>query len=85
MNLTSIMVLSALYISVSGSLPATASVKYIEIWLLFNLIYPFLIILTQTCLHLSKKEAKKGNDVQPVQMRSVLPFLLSEQGWPIQL
>ena len=66
-NLTCMMVLSAMYISVSGSLPTTASIKYIEIWLLFNLIYPFLIILAQTCLHLAKNEEKKKTYVNPCQ------------------
>ena len=64
-NLTCMMVLSALYISVSSNLPATASIKYIEIWLLFNLIYPFLIVLAQTFLHLEKnKQKNKKENIQ---------------------
>ena len=53
-NLTSMMVLSAIYVSVSSSLPATASIKNVEIWLLFSFIYPFLIVLTQTFIQRSK-------------------------------
>ena len=62
-NLTCMMVLSALYISVSGSLPATASIKYIEIWLLFNLIYPFLIVIVQTFLFLAKRQERKESTI----------------------
>ena len=53
-NLTSMMVLSAIYVSVSSSLPSTASIKNVEIWLLFSFIYPFLIVLTQTFIQRSK-------------------------------
>ena len=47
-NMTCMMVLSALYVSVSNSLPTTSYIKYVEIWLIFSLIYPFLIVLIQT-------------------------------------
>ena len=51
------MVLAALYISVSTSLPTTANIKYIDIWVLFSLIFPFIIILINSMLYF----AKKGN------------------------
>ena len=44
-NLTCLMVLAALYISVSESLNVTSKVTYINFWLLFNLIFPFVIVL----------------------------------------
>ena len=47
-NLTCMMVLSALYISVSNNLPSTSSIKMVEVWLLFSFLYPFVIILLQT-------------------------------------
>ena len=50
-NVTCMMVLSALYISVSNSLPATAEIKYIDIWLLYSLIFPFIIILINISLY----------------------------------
>ena len=56
-NITCMMVLAALYISVSTSLPSTANIKYIDIWLLFSLIFPFIIILINILLYF----AKKGN------------------------
>ena len=45
-NITCMMVLSSVYLSVSSSLPSTPSIKPVEWWLLFNLIYPFLVIIT---------------------------------------
>ena len=54
-NITCLMVLSALYISVSNSLPTTSSIKYIDIWLLFSLIFPFVIILLNIILYYIKK------------------------------
>ena len=44
-NITSMMVLTSIYLSVSGSLTATATIKPVETWLLFNLAYPFMIII----------------------------------------
>ena len=44
-NVTCMMVLASVYISVSTSLPLTASVKPVDIWLLFNLGYPFMVII----------------------------------------
>ena len=54
-NITCMMVLSALYISVSTSLPATSNIKYIDIWLLYSLVFPFLIILINLSLYYAKK------------------------------
>ena len=44
------MVLASVYLSVSSSLPTTPNIKPVEVWLLFNLAYPFLVILTNICL-----------------------------------
>ena len=49
-NITSMMVLTSIYLSVSTSLPSTPNIKPIEIWLLCNLIYPFLVILINIML-----------------------------------
>jgi hypothetical protein len=40
---------------VSSSLPPTASIKYIEIWLLFNLAYPVLVILVNVVLKVTNQ------------------------------
>ena len=44
-NITSMMVLVSIYLSVSGGLPPTPSIKPVEIWLLFNIFYPFMVIV----------------------------------------
>ena len=47
-NLTSLLVLTTLFISVSGSLPKTAYVKMIDIWLIFAQLIPFFEVLLHT-------------------------------------
>ena len=49
-NITSMMVLASIYLSVSTSLPSTPTIKPVEIWLLFNLFYPFLVIIINILL-----------------------------------
>ena len=44
-NITCMMVLASVYLSVSTSLPATATIKPVELWLLFNLAYPAMVIV----------------------------------------
>ena len=46
-NLTSLLVLTTLFISVSQSLPPTAYVKMIDIWLIFAQLIPFLEVRDQ--------------------------------------
>ena len=60
------MVLASVYLSVSSSLPGTPRIKPVEAWLLFNLAYPFLVIVTNTVLQVFEKKitesiASKGN------------------------
>ena len=43
-NITCMMVLASVYLSVSASLPTTSDIKPVEVWLLFNLGYPILVI-----------------------------------------
>ena len=49
-NLTSLLVLVTLFISVSDSLPRTSYVKLIDFWLIFNLLVPFIDILLHTII-----------------------------------
>ena len=49
-NITCMMVLASVYLSVSASLPSTPNVKPIEVWLLFSLSYPFFVILVNVIL-----------------------------------
>ena len=54
-NITSMMVLASIYLSVSSSLPNTGTINPMEVWVLVNLSYPLLVILTNVILqvHLS--------------------------------
>lgn len=47
-NLTSLLVLTTLFISVSDSLPKTAYLKGVDVWLVFNLLVPFAEVLLHT-------------------------------------
>ena len=48
LNVTVMLVLTTMFISVSNNLPKTSYIKMIDIWLLFNLIKPFNDILVTT-------------------------------------
>lgn len=49
-NLTSLLVLTTLFISVSNSLPKTSYVKMIDIWLIFCLCVPFVEVIIHTVI-----------------------------------
>ena len=49
-NITCMMVLASVYISVSANLPTTSTIKPIELWLIANLAYPFVVILSNIIL-----------------------------------
>merc|ERR1719239_2034075 len=47
-NLTSMLVLTALIVQVNDGLPDTSYLKMIDIWLFFNLLVPFILIIIHT-------------------------------------
>ena len=53
---TCMMVLASIYLYVNGSLPTTSSIKPVEVWLIFNLLYPCLIILSNVLLQVILKK-----------------------------
>ena len=53
-NITCMMVLASVYLSVSTSLPTTSGIKPIEVWLLFSLIYPVLVIVINIWIQVIK-------------------------------
>ena len=55
-NITCMMVLASVYLSVSASLSITSGIKPVEIWLIFNLAYPFLTILVNVLLQVRSLE-----------------------------
>ena len=56
-NITCMMVLASVYLSVSASLPTTSGIKPVEVWLLVNLGYPFLVILVNIAQQAGTVEA----------------------------
>merc|ERR1719410_1572825 len=62
-NITCMMVLASIYLSVSTSLPNTPSIKPVEIWLLASFIYPFMVITVNIALQVleRKKESIVNN------------------------
>ena len=53
-NVTTLLVLTTLFIGVSNSLPKTAYIKMIEIYLIFSLFIPFCEVLVITALDLMR-------------------------------
>ena len=42
------LVLTTMFINVSNNLPKTSYMKMMDVWLLFNLMYPFIVVLMHT-------------------------------------
>merc|ERR1719320_4754 len=58
-NLTGMLVLCTMFVSVSSNLPVTSDIKMIEVWLIFSLLVPF----TEVLLHVymdSLREEDRG-------------------------
>ena len=60
-NLTSQLVLTTLFISVSKSLPPTAYVKMIDVWLIFSQLIPFVEVILHTYM-----DCLRNNDERQV-------------------
>jgi len=58
-NLTALLVLTTLFISVSGGLPSTAYVKMIDIWLIFAQMIPFFEVLLHTFIDLMRVDEEQ--------------------------
>ena len=61
-NITCMTVLASLYILFSSVVPQTSYIKSVDIWFLFNLIYPFCLILLHILIQ--KLEIEKGRGTQ---------------------
>jgi hypothetical protein len=62
-NITCMTVLASLYILFSSVVPQTSYVKLVDIWFLFNLVYPFILILNQIFIQKSRLEEKQVDKV----------------------
>ena len=59
MNLTSMLVLTTMFINVSNSLPKTSYMKMVDAWLLFNLLYPFIVVLLHTYMDTLRNDEER--------------------------
>ena len=58
-NLTALLVLTTLFIGISNSLPNTAYVKLIDIWLIGHLLIPFFEVLLHTFIDFLRTEVAR--------------------------
>ena len=59
-NLTTMLVMTTIFISKMESLPPTSDIKMIDIWLILCQIYPFLEVVLLTAMEYRKEDKKKG-------------------------
>ena len=59
MNLTCMLVLTTMFINVSNNLPTTSYMKMIDVWLLFNLILPFIVVLMHTYMDTLRNDEER--------------------------
>ncbi len=62
LSLTIMLVMYTMYQSISQSLPQTAYLKFIDVWLMFCLLVPFLVFVVQVFL---KLEFHSKNEIIP--------------------
>ena len=62
-NLTALLVLTTLFISVSSSLPLTAYVKMVDIWLIFAQVIPWIEVLLHTLTDMMRTEGEEGREI----------------------
>ena len=68
-NLTTMLVIVTLFVSVSENLPATSYMKMMDIWLLFNLFVPFLLILIHTYMENLREDGMESNNKESISSR----------------
>ena len=89
-NVTTMLVLVTLFLSVSGSLPTTSYIKMVDVWFIFNLMIPFCEVILHTYidnLRLNKDEEREINhhgkkikvgEKAPIHVQSYDPNLVSQ-------
>ena len=71
-NLTCMLVLTTMFINVSNNLPKTSYIKMMDIWLIFNLLLPFMEVLLHTYIDYLRNDEDReinhhGTTVKPNQ------------------
>ena len=62
-NVTTMLVLTTLFISISGSLPTTSYIKMIDIWMIFSLMIPFFEVLVITYIDNLRQEQENEREI----------------------
>ena len=60
------LVLTTMFISVSNNLPTTAYIKMIDVWLIFTLLIPFLLVLLHTYMDSLRTEASENEEERTI-------------------
>ena len=68
-NLTVMLVLTTFFVNISNKLPSTSYIKMVDIWLIFNLIIPFVEVLIHTYKVQPIKVIKTSNHFRTACMR----------------
>ena len=63
-NLTTMLVMTTIFISKMEGLPPTSDIKMIDIWLIFCLLVPFAFTLVQTAIECYREDDKEKQDEQ---------------------
>ena len=63
-HLTTMLVMYTLYQGVSASMPKTADLKFIDIWLLYGLVVPFVTFVVETILRLLSTDIEEEEKVE---------------------
>ena len=53
------LVLTTMFINVSNNLPKTSYMKMVDVWLLFNLLYPFIVVLIHTYMDTLRNDEER--------------------------
>ena len=57
------LVLTTIFIDVSNNLPKTSYMKMIDIWLLVNLLLPFMVVLMHTIMDTLREEVEQNHSI----------------------
>ena len=69
LNVTVMLVLTTMFLSVSTNLPPTAYIKMIDCWLIFSLLKPFMDIIVQTYIQTLRPEPQATEENMQVWRR----------------
>ena len=79
-NLTCMLVLTTMFINVSNNLPKTSYIKMMDVWLIFNLLLPFMEVLLHTYIDYLRNDEDReinhhGTTIKPQQEEDENPSI----------